>query len=880
MFPQHPHRHPHRHPLLQRLRHTLTCAFLPSLLLSAQPAQAEGSKDLTANGGDRPYLEQRTGTIAGIARTTVIKVYANVGETINLGSSATGKDPDGTTGTKPAATIKYKNPNGVPGDCGAGVGVITNRNAEVAGPRHPLTNTATDAFTPCIVTVATGEEGIWEIEFTSPDLSATQDPPPISATGNWTQPANVSWISAWDVTVRNTSGTALTGRAFANQLSLNVGGNSRSLSSKVYVQTADGYGYTIDMNGIDPFGFVFFANNKGFRNAAENPIYRSLQLTGNNPGDMPLGYSIHSPASPDNTTNTTHKIFFNATGPDTSMPASAKGPRGNTWLYLAPIPPPVPSALAFQGREGTPGQAGTNPLGGSFSFSSPQAGPFAITLDFNKNGIYGDGNDRTIVGTAIAGLNSVLWDGKDGDNAAVPASDTAYNSQVVLFAGEVHFPFIDPENNPKGLIINRVKDPGTTTNPPDPFEIFYNDRISGDYSLCAGQEVATNPVPTGLNCYGTAPNPRSGLNGVSSGTGAHPWSSNFGDRRGMDTWINYPSAFVQLAGGFVVREADLSITKTDGLTQVSQGASLSYTIVVRNSGPSNAVGATVRDTFPSSLENIAWTCSASTGSSCPTSGVGDINTTVDLLKDGTATFIISANVKPTATGTISNSAIVLRPNDVNDPNDPGRIGAGNNSATDTTAINPGPALPLVKRITRIHNSILNNYIDQIGGTGDTNDNNILWPNLTATAPKSDGTGSNTSFSNVLKGIIDGTTLKPKPGDEIEYSIYFLSSGGQTARKASICDFIPVNTTYVPNSLQLVSGTNAAMPITDGTTDTDGGFYPIGTPTANLPAACRTPGSNDTGRGAVFSLLGDIPNATSSGTPTNSYGYIRFRVKVN
>ncbi len=55
---------------------------------STQPVYAEGSRELTASGGDRPHLEFSNITNAGILRKTVIKVYANVGETINLGSSA------------------------------------------------------------------------------------------------------------------------------------------------------------------------------------------------------------------------------------------------------------------------------------------------------------------------------------------------------------------------------------------------------------------------------------------------------------------------------------------------------------------------------------------------------------------------------------------------------------------------------------------------------------------------------------------------------------------------------------------------------------------------------------------------------------------------
>ena len=48
-------------------------------------------------------------------------------------------------------------------------------------------------------------------------------------------------------------------------------------------------------------------------------------------------------------------------------------------------------------------------------------------------------------------------------------------------------------------------------------------------------------------------------------------------------------------------QADLAITKTDGADHATPGSSTTYTIVVSNAGPSNAIGATVADTFPAAL---------------------------------------------------------------------------------------------------------------------------------------------------------------------------------------------------------------------------------------------------------------------------------------
>ncbi len=851
---------------------------------------AEGSVDLTSSGGDRPFLEFRNDSSAGIPRKSIIKVYAKNGETINLGSSATGLDPDGAGG-KPAATIKYRRPDNTSGSCTPGVGLIQNRNAEEAGPAHPTYNTNPNAFTPCIINVTFATEGVWEIEFESPDPSQTggtvpqANPSPIAATASWTQETGSSWVAAWDVTVRDSAGKPITGRTFTNYLALNMGGNSRSLSSKVYIQTVDGYGYTIDMNGIDPFGFIFFANNKGFRDRSSNPIYRSLQFTGANPGSMPSAYSVQPPNSLDNpaTRDYTHKIFFAVNGPDPTMPASANSPGSSTWLFTNPVPPPTPSNLVFTGLEGTPGKAGTNPLGGSFSFNATAPGAFTITLDLNQNGIYGDGNDRILIGTATTGSNTVSWDGKDGNGVPVPASNTVYTSRIKLYAGEVHFPFLDPENNPQGLIIQRIKDPGITAGE-DPDKIYYNDRYNFtattpaadyDFSLCGSGESPTPPGTAAIAspiCNGTGPNPRSALSGVNSAGGAHRWSGEFGDRRGMDTWVFYPSAYTELVGGFAVREADLAITKTDNLTSVAAGSIITYTIVVTNNGPNDVQGASVKDTLPAILTNVTWTCTASTGSSCGvTSGSGNIDTTVNLKNGGTATYTVKATISPTATGTLQNTAIVLRPNDVNDPTDSNRTGAGNNSATDTTTLtSPIPNIRLVKRITALNNTPFTDVIDD--PTDPNDDSSLNW-------------NANYLQGRTGKNLTANDSVPVKPGDVLEYTIYFLSDGGLQASSINLCDLIPPNTTFEAKAF------NGSTPRDGGSASADLGIrLSIDTSTVYLtniadapdrgeflPAGVSTCGTNS--NGAVIVRLSNLARAATKGTP-NSYGFIRFRVKVN
>ncbi len=132
--------------------------------------------------------------------------------------------------------------------------------------------------------------------------------------------------------------------------------------------------------------------------------------------------------------------------------------------------------------------------------------------------------------------------------------------------------------------------------------------------------------------------------------------------------------------------ADLAITKTDNLTTVSPGDPVRYTITVTNAGPSAVTGAVISDVFPtpSPLSGpITWTCAAAGGATCGGGGTGsgNINRTVNLPVGGTVTFTTtSGSVASSASGQLSNTAIVSVPAGLLDPN------LANNTATDTDTI--------------------------------------------------------------------------------------------------------------------------------------------------------------------------------------------------
>ncbi len=134
-------------------------------------------------------------------------------------------------------------------------------------------------------------------------------------------------------------------------------------------------------------------------------------------------------------------------------------------------------------------------------------------------------------------------------------------------------------------------------------------------------------------------------------------------------------------------DADLAITKTDGVTSVVAGGSTTYTIVVTNNGPSSVTGATVADTLPAAVASDTFTAVASgSASGFTASGSGNINDTVNMPVGSTITYTVVASIGAGATGSVANTATVSAPAGVTDPT------PGNNSATDTDTITAAGAV--------------------------------------------------------------------------------------------------------------------------------------------------------------------------------------------
>ena len=127
--------------------------------------------------------------------------------------------------------------------------------------------------------------------------------------------------------------------------------------------------------------------------------------------------------------------------------------------------------------------------------------------------------------------------------------------------------------------------------------------------------------------------------------------------------------------------ADISITKTDGSASAALGATVTYTIVASNAGPSTPTDVTVSDNFPATLTGCSTTSVANGGATGNDPGpiLGNLaDGGITLPPGADVTYTASCTVDPGATGTIENTATITSA--MTDP-DP-----GNNSATDTDTI--------------------------------------------------------------------------------------------------------------------------------------------------------------------------------------------------
>jgi uncharacterized repeat protein (TIGR01451 family) len=217
------------------------------------------------------------------------------------------------------------------------------------------------------------------------------------------------------------------------------------------------------------------------------------------------------------------------------------------------------------------------------------------------------------------------------------------------------------------------------------------------------------------------------------------------------------------------------------------------------------------------------------------------------------------------------------------------VGVNNNGAMTTS-----PNVLLVKRITAINGLPNKTTGESITGYEHFNtydDNVITIPTQpTSTDPQKDTDKWPNNASGFLLGTTNGGSVKPN--DSIDYTIYFLSAGDSTANNVLLCDRVPANVTFSPNTFTNTStnpsgvargiavqfGSNPPSYYTNSADSDLARYFPPGIepntvyPTINCGRDPLYPNDptkflpND--NGAVVVNLGN--------QPAGDYGFVRFR----
>ena len=371
------------------------------------------------------------------------------------------------------------------------------------------------------------------------NLSTDPDPQDGSANPNGDN-FRVNHFERWDVSVTpdavtNPDPTVAAGRLWSYSWNINGGGftSARAIDADLYVLAPGGrpntdYIWQLDLNNFAGFGYNIVANDIGV--------------------DAPnSGYSTPTAGN-----NVTYKFPVY-----TGVPAIANP---------APSAPPVIADLRFVDSDGvdssispgtTPGVQDT----GDFTFDSDVNGTYAIFIDTDMDGSFGDAGDVLLLGPVAVGINTVTWDGTDADGNTLPPG--SYNARVSLRTGEYHF------------IANDVETSGGPAE--DGMTIFQSDPAG---NLTPTQVYWDDVTVLGAAAGGTSTLPNGALSGTPAGS--HTWGdftvSGFGNERFIDTYV-FGLSTTATTTVFISND-DAGLTGVDGAVTVSNVTALGGDLIV------------------------------------------------------------------------------------------------------------------------------------------------------------------------------------------------------------------------------------------------------------------------------------------------------------
>ncbi len=419
----------------------------------------------------------------------------------------------------------------------------------------------------------------------------------------------------------------------------------------------------------------------------------------------------------------------------------------------------LPGAVAA--RSVTLGLGPVEPTGETDLDGGNQGQPDAranMTVDFGfytirlGNQVWNDANNNGLLDGGEAGIDGVtvqLW---SADGSTLLATTITAGGGIYTFSGLPQGSYLVrlPEGNFQGA--GALRDYYSSTGG-GAYEPAPNPDVNLTDSDDNGTEVGVLGYPGGYI-----------QSGVFALTPAAEQTTNNADGSTTEFRVDF--------GVYSEQRANLSVTKDDGIDYYLQGGTLTYTIVVTNSGPSDVNGAVVADNIPPQVLNWEWVCSGATGGATGCDGYGPGNgnftDTVNLPVNSSITYTVNVNIQPAATGTLTNTVTVTPPTGVieTDPSD--------NSDTD---IDRDAILSIDKDdgLTTVAPGSLITYTLDIQNVGAQNLTSVL---VTDTLP------GEVTFQSAVPAP---TTAPPfgTPGGTLTWSGISLASGASTTIQVTV-----------------------------------------------------------------------------------------------
>jgi uncharacterized repeat protein (TIGR01451 family)/CSLREA domain-containing protein len=406
---------------------------------------------------------------------------------------------------------------------------------------------------------------------------------------------------------------------------------------------------------------------------------------------------------------------------------------------------------------------------------------------------------------ALIGTAHVINNPVRGSLSAVQTSIQANGTATATFTATTpgagsSDSVVDAHTQTAPITINQAATSTTiTAHTPDPSPI--NTVVTVNYSVVVNAPGAGTPtgnvtVSDGVNnCVGTVAAGTCNITLTTAGartlTATYAGDTNFAG----SVSAGVPHTVTNL-------QANLGITKTDGVNSVTPGGSTVYTITASNAGPDSTT-ATVADTFPGSL-TCAWTCVGAGGGTCTGAGAGNINDSVNLPAGASVTYTANCGISASATGSLANTATVTAA--VTDPN------PANNSATDTNILVPSTDVSITKTngTTSSTPGGSTTYTIVASNSGPSTATGVTvadtFPAVLSCNTTSVAAGGASGNDSPIAGNINDSGINLPPGSSVTYT--------------AVCGISAGATGSLSNTATVSSATSDPTPGNNSATDTD------------------------------------------------------------